>query len=215
MGVFSYTGAALANLVGNTPGANVSNLVTLYNDLKTFINGGNLDFTNLAATVQSDYVDVLTASATIADTLTGPNNYAVPPTNAGGSTLPGFPSGVAALAFRRDPADYALTSRTARYRIKVAMSCNAVAPGVTFTFGLATPTVTPGASGSAPTVTAIAGVGTAATVTTPAANVETDAVSTEFAAPTAGLLVAYVTISGNVAAGSRLALLWQLQRRTT
>jgi hypothetical protein len=45
---FSYTGGAFSNLVGNTPGANVSNAVQLFNDLKTFINAPNLDSTNIA-----------------------------------------------------------------------------------------------------------------------------------------------------------------------
>jgi hypothetical protein len=43
---FSFS-SALNNLVGNTPGANVSNVVQCLNDLKTYMNG-NIDATNLA-----------------------------------------------------------------------------------------------------------------------------------------------------------------------
>jgi len=44
---FAYS-SALNNLVGNTPGANVSSLVQCLNDLKTFLNSPNLDSTNIA-----------------------------------------------------------------------------------------------------------------------------------------------------------------------
>lgn len=211
MGIFSFTGSALSNLNGNTPGANVSNLVTLLNDLKTFLNAPNLDFTNLAATVQSDYQDIC-QSGFVTTALTGPNNYAFAAPSIG-TSVSVFPA-AAHYAFRLDPADYALTGRTAKYRLKVSMLCNAVAPGMTFTFGLATPTITYGTAGNANTITAIAGVGTAATITTPGASAETDAVSTDFAAPAAGLLMPYVTVSGNMAANSWVNGLWRLQRRT-
>ena len=188
------------------------------NDLNSNLNAitaqtnGNLDFSNLASTVQSDY-NVISWSGVQITTLAS-GNYGFGPDTAGtGATA--VPFNVAASVLVLDPADFALGGRTAKYRVKVSLYTNAVAPGITITAGLATATIAFGASGAQPTVTALAPIGgTAATFVTPGASAKTDATSGDFTAPAAGAVVPYVGISANMAAGSQAAAIWMLQRHT-
>jgi hypothetical protein len=208
MTAFNYTTGNPSNLTGGA-NASMNDIAGPFTDLRTFLNGGNIDFSNLAATVQSDYQEIRQIPTTFSSAdISAATSYSV---YGGGSGIPGTTAG-AAFAF--DPADYALIGRTAKYRIKVSMLCNATAPGITFTFGLATPTIAYGATNVFPTISAITPVGSTAVITTPSASATTVAVSADFAAPASGLLEAYVTASAAMASGSRATVLWSLQRRT-
>lgn len=189
---------------------NVNQLNSNLNAITAQVNG-SLDFANLSSTVQSDY-NHITQSGVIISTLTN-GTYGFGPGAMGtGATLPPF--ALTAATMDLDPADYALSARTAKYRIKVVMRVNAVAPGVTFTWGLAVPTVSYGLSGAQGTVTALTPTGTAASIASPGASAATSANSGDFTAPAAGPLVPYVAVSANMAAGSQAGCTWTLQRRT-
>lgn len=210
MTTFSYTSGNPNNLTAGAT-ANMTDISGPFSDLKTFVNGGNLDFTNIGSVVQSDYNTIVGAHVGIPNSAGG--TYVFSPGLWGTGTA-ALPQNLASTGMYLDPADYALTSRTAKYRLRIAFSVNAVAPGVTFTFGLATPTISFGTSGNTQTVTAVAAVGSTAVVSAPGASATTTATSADFSAPSAGYLVPYVIISANMGAGSVCTAMWQLQRRT-
>jgi hypothetical protein len=204
MGIFSFTGAALNNLVGNTPGANVSNLVTLLNDLKTFINGGNLDDTNLATGNKStallgSYRTVWTSSG--AAVITGGAGLYYP-NHSGTFTQSAGSLGFQVFVFAND---YSTVGRTPMLRLRMFFSPNGTAPGaVSFDARMIPVTLGGGAGG----VWGFGGVGavvtgsTTSTVSSPGANTLNSAASADFALPTDGFYVLALNAGGNTAANN-------------
>lgn len=127
-----------------------------------------------------------------------------------------LPSGVVGRVFYLDPADWLAGSRTTKLRLRALMFTDAVAPGVTYTFGLY-PVATFGNSGAnlGATIATTSAVvsGSTAVFASPAANGGTRVDSTDFAAPAAGFYFIGLTISAASAANAYVILNARLQMR--
>jgi hypothetical protein len=113
-----------------------------------------------------------------------------------------------------DNADYAISGRNTRLRLRGTVSSNATPPAITFTFGLYPVT----ASGAADTVIMTLGTVVAsstAAVASPAASETTAAVSSEFAVPSDGLYAFGVVTSAQLANNNSSYLTAELQQRWT
>lgn len=178
-----------------------------------------VDYTKLAATVQSEYIDIMQLTTRFSGLAT--NVYSVPVTgggtprasDAGGDTsTPWY-----MYAFYLDGGDYAISGRTAKYRLRVYLSGNNTSAGVTFTFGLhqmARLNVGTLNSISFPAIT-----GSTVVFTTPTGPADLVSVSGDFTAPgapfTFGAYGIGMQISGGTMAGGNLTQAFvQLQRRT-
>jgi hypothetical protein len=112
-----------------------------------------------------------------------------------------------------DPADHAVSGLTTKLRIRAGIGVNNTAPGATFTIGLYPVTFAGADANLVPTLGTIVS-GSGAALTTPAANAEVMAVSSEFDVPAAGLYMFAVDITGGtVAAACEAALRAVLQVR--
>lgn len=223
MTTFNYTGGAFSNLVGGTPGANVSNLVQLLNDLKTFLNGANLDATNIAPVP-----DTLLASPTNAVwrtvlpsyfpvlSLTTASFYA----STNGLNASGSAGGITAQGVWVPPSsgDIAVAGKTTRMRLRVSWLTNATAPGITITWGLYPVTGLAGGAGLISVTMGTVIAGSTAAAVTPAvttAGVSTGA-SFDFSAITGGTAyILGVAGSGSQAANSLVAANAILEMRHT
>ncbi len=97
--------------------------------------------------------------------------------------------------------DYAVTSKTLKLRLRTAISANATAPAINFTFGLRPITV----AGAADTLTFALGAAVASstvTITTPTASNTTTGLSADFSAPADGPYALAVVTSGTIANNS-------------
>lgn len=118
------------------------------------------------------------------------------------------------LVAHLNPADLNANGRTVKYRVKAVVGTNAVAPGITITFGLYPLTFTPGASGVASTWVAGAVVaGSTIAFATPAANGQLTGNSGDFTAPATGYFAVGFALSSNTAANSVTHLRAMLQAR--
>jgi hypothetical protein len=109
-----------------------------------------------------------------------------------------------AYSFYFDPADYAVSGKSTVLRTRAFVANNAVAPAITFTFGLYPISTIGGASGSAPFINSLGSVtsGSTVAIASPSASVITSATGTNFIAPSAGYYVLAVVTSGAAAANS-------------
>lgn len=214
MTTFAYTTGNPANL---TSGANASmgDIQGPLNDLRTFLNSQGLDFTNIGAAVQSDYNTLLPAGGMV--------NFAA----AGGSVLvvPFYGAnqlatvGVATPQLERyaaylDPADFALAGRAAKYRLRVRVDINSVAPGTGFTLALNSVTISVGSSGNSSFIQSLGAQLGAVTFAAPAAGFGGVQVGADFTAPAAGLYALGFTNPSAIAANSVISISALLQRRT-
>lgn len=211
MSLFNFS-AAINNLVGNTPGANVANLVQVLNDIKTFLNGGNLDYSNLASTVQAQYNtlewrEAQTSGATI-------GTYVFAPVLAGGFVATtGTTAGQS--VFWLDSARYPSGSRAPKLAVAATTVTNGTAPTSTYTYGLYPVTAVAGAGGNSVTLGAVV-AGSTAAVTAPGANSVSHAESSEISFPAAGAYALGMAISGaNEAAGAFVCHHARLEWRPT
>lgn len=110
--------------------------------------------------------------------------------------------------FYIDPADWNVSGRTTKLRIRAGVGTNAVAPGVTFTVGLYPVSTLTGSSGAAPTL-ALGPVitGSQAAVATPGAGGGTWVLGADFNCPTAGAYALAVLTSGTTAVNA-LEYVW-------
>ena len=132
----------------------------------------------------------------------------------GGNGVPaGAGGGMAVFYF--DPADWGKTGQSVKLRLDNIVITNAVAPTSSFAVGLYPVTVpTGGAAASVPVTLGTLVAGSQATVTAPAKETTTRAVTAEFAAPTAGYYAIGMIIgTANMAASSSVALRSRLQAR--
>lgn len=113
-----------------------------------------------------------------------------------------------------DDADYTISGRNTRLRVRAVVSVNGTAPTSTFTVGLYPVTFSGGASVLTGTLGAVVASSTAAVVA-PAINASTPAVSADFAVPADGHYVFAVVVAGAVAASSKCLVMAQLQQHYT
>jgi hypothetical protein len=140
----------------------------------------------------------------------------------GGSTfVAGTSVGVSTFAdYLTAATDLAVGSpnvRTAKMRMRVSLVVNAVAPAITFTFGYYPVSAIGGASGQLPFVSTLGTVVSGSTIAfaSPAANSQTNSISSEFTVPAAGYYVAAVVLSGTVPSNSFITAVITRQVRQT
>lgn len=109
-----------------------------------------------------------------------------------------------------DPADYAVSGRTVRYRLQVTCFTSATAPGANFSVNLF-----PASYVGATFTVGSATPGMTVTFSTPAANSVLNLNGSEVAAPVAGIYALGVTNSATTAVGSTTVFRATLQMRQT
>lgn len=180
-------------------------------------NGGTPTATTLSgdASVAADGTVTHASNAVYRSLLTGSGDY--PSSTAGTLIFSGGLGGLFAAAnfftstinpqvIYLDPADYAITGRTTKLRLRAHHITGGTAPGVTFNVGLSTVSVNPVA------LSAFV-AGSTVTFTTTAANTLAQGNSGDFTIPSAGYYVIAVTNSGTTAASGGSVLSYQLQLR--
>lgn len=119
----------------------------------------------------------------------------------------------ARAVFYLDPAGLAVAARQTRLRVRAQVLANATAPAADFTVALYVASATGGAGGVVNVTLGAEVAGSAATITSPAANSMTAAASTDFAAPVAGFYALVVTPSAQTAASADVVVRAELQAR--
>lgn len=222
MTTFNFTGGDPDHLVGGQS-AFMSDIQGSFVDLKTFLNAGTMDETNVPnlAAAFTTYKTIGWAGAALNSAIvTGSGVYMLWfgfPGNAGTQNSPGTVGGAAsaACAFHVDPTDWQANTRLNKFRLKVQYLTNAVASGMSPTVGLYQATAFGGASGSNPTVSATSVViaGTTVAFTLPTGATNNIGVSGDFNAPSSGMYVVGVQTSGAMNAGATALVSVQLQMR--
>lgn len=221
MTAFAYSTGNINNLVGGS-NASMADIQGPFVDLRSFINGGTMDETNvpnLAAAFTTWRTIAWGGGVASLTTVTGAATFVL---WAAGSTVGnvnvqaiGGGGGSAAAAFLFDPADYSANARTTKLRLRVKCIVNAVAPVTTFVAGLYPVSTYGGASGTVPFVASVGTVitGSTAGFTTPGLGTNQNATSTEFTAPAISDYILGFTASNAIAANSQVQLTAQLQMR--
>lgn len=186
--------------------------------------------TPLSAAAMEDLETRLAAYADSRDTLVAnrygllvPTRSIIIPTATAAATLflpEGSTTGLAAATTNSplavvylDPADYALSGLTTKYRVHAICLTDAVAPAVTFTIGLYPISAV---AGGADAITMTAGAvqaGSTVAFASPAANLRSQGNSGDFTAPAAGYYALGVVISGATAANSREVIAARVEAR--
>lgn len=214
MTTFSYTSGDPTHIVGGAT-INLADISGSFADVATFLNGGNIDATNLATS--ADPATLMGAYRTVSEATCGSNatlTSGVYVLCGSGAELNKSPASVTAadpLLFYLDGADYAVSGLTAKVRVRGTVFTNGTAPAITFTFGLYPVTMsnTPGVTVTTGTVT----TGSTAAVVSPGANAATSAVSTDISIPTAGAYTLGVAASGSTAANANVVVQARLDLR--
>lgn len=187
---------------------------------KTFTNGGSILPGDINAieddyeSAFSSYRDVTLVISRAVAPITIASTWMLLPGNTQ-FIVPGDTAAIAYGAVRLDPADYAASPRTTKYRLRAGCFVNAVAPAITFTLGLYPVATWGGASGAAPIVQTLGAVVSGSTVAfaTPPVG-ESHATGADFTAPAAGWYVVAAALSGSaMTANSQAAFSVALQRR--
>jgi len=210
MTTFSYTTGNPANLTGGAS-ASMNDIQGPFTDLRTFVNGGNIDYTNLASTVQVDYKMLergggqLGSGAAATVYLFGPTFPTAMTVGTAGSVV---------CAFRLDPADFPAGARSVKYRVRAQLVVNATASATTHTVGLYPISAFGGGSGAIPNINTLGAVvaGSTVALSSAVASSSPEGNSGDFSAPAAGYYCLAVN-SGGTSANSLITLLAELQVR--
>lgn len=216
MTTFAYSSGNPSNLVGGHA-ASMTDIAGPLTDIPTFLNG-NIDTANLATsakpvTVAGPYRTIQQISAIVTFGIAASTRFAYNNGSTGTATIT---SGTAlsttesAIMLYLDPADYALSGLTTKFRLSCALATNATAPAITFTFGLYPVTVAGATNTLAVTLGTVVAGSTVAMVT-PSASTVTPAVGTDFTPPAAGAYALGVVFSGAIAANATSTMLFSLQ----
>lgn len=205
--------------VGQPNSTEEAKIPTALTTIQNVING-NLDTANLAASAKP--ATLLGAYRTIYQTqgcgtsasVGSANGYSALGSSAG-QTFVGFASiGIGWLdGFYFDPADYAVSGLTAKFRLRLGVMVNGTAPACTFNAQLQNITTVGGGAG----VFAITGVGGAlgatTTIVTPGANSISHAAGSDTSLPAAGTYVLALNTTAGIAANSVVQAQMQMQMR--
>lgn len=115
--------------------------------------------------------------------------------------------------FYIDPADYAVTGKTTKYRVRAVALVNNAGANTSFHIGLYPVSAPAGASSTLSVTLGTVTAGSVVDFTTPLQNTITDANSGDFTAPAAGLYALAVVVDGAMAAASSVELRAFLQVR--
>jgi hypothetical protein len=130
-----------------------------------------------------------------------------------GLTQEGVGNSLPPLLLYLDDADYAITGRSLRLRVRGRAYVNGTGPGVTFTLGLFPVSSVGGAAGENSVTLGTVVSGSTVAFASPGANSSNQGNSGDFVFPADGHYALGVTISGSPAASTRVALLVELQVR--
>jgi hypothetical protein len=112
-----------------------------------------------------------------------------------------------------DDADYAISGRTAKLRLRAQAYTNATAPTISYTVGLFPATAVAGGAGSLNTTLGTVVTGSTVAFTTPSASSMNQGNSGDFSLPADGHYALGVTLSGTSAANNVTIIAVQLQLR--
>lgn len=205
MTALTYTTGNPSNLTAGAT-ASMNDIQGPFTDIRTFLSSTNIDYSNIAAVVQSQYVTIETALAqasglTAGTFLFNPAIVATTLAQAG------------AAAFNLDSSDYPSGTRSPKLRVLAFSMVNNTAPAISYTYGLYPIATSIGGAGSNSVTVGAVVAGSTCTITTPAANSTNNrAVSTDFSFPTAGAYALGVVPSGSETANAllshRVKLMW-------
>lgn len=216
MTALNYTSGNPANLTAGG-GAAMIDVQGPFNDIKSFLNGGTMDETNIPnlSAAFTHWRTIVWGGGVLAMGAGG--TYLIPGGGAPqGSTAQTLGSiGTAIWIIDIDPTDWVANARTTKLRIKWSLTVNAVAPATTLTAGLYPVATTGGVSGGAPSIVTLGTVvtGSTAAFASPGATSHTVTASSEFNAPAVGPFVFGVVAAAGMAAGSQASLTGQIQMR--
>lgn len=215
---FNFTTGNPNNLTGGADASMVDVQGPLV-DLRTYLNGGNLDETtnvpNLAAafTTYKNLPAIWRAQLTAA---AAAGRYGMFQQLLAQNVVWNS-SGAAAYAsiLYLDPAEYNANTRVTKLNLRLTAIPNAVAPAITFTASLYNVTGLAGASGLPPVISTsgAAVAGSTAQIVSPAALGMSTSASGDFTFPAAGFYIVNVTTTGTPATGNITDLLVQLSYR--
>jgi len=114
-----------------------------------------------------------------------------------------------------DPVDFAVSGKTARYRLQAQVLTNAVAPGVNLTFGLYPVSTVKGAAGGITFNVGTVITGSTVAINAPAKESLNQGNSGDFTAPAANFYVIGCVVSGTTAASSWINTSAQLHYHAT
>lgn len=213
MTTFNYSSGDPSNLTGGAD-ADMTDISGPFSDIVTFVNG-NIDTSNLATSAKP--VTILGQYRTIAElnvlsTAGDSSGHKTTTYSSVGLVL--LTSGVSDTSGKPflylDPADYAVSGLTTKYRFRAAVATNATAPAITYTFGLY-PVTTAGGAGTQAFTLGTVTSGSTVAIASPSASTVTGGTGSDFTPPSAGGYVLGVQLSGAPAANSRNFLYLALQ----
>lgn len=215
MTTFSYSSGDPNNLTGGID-ANMADIKGPFTDIETFINGANLDTTNLAVSAKPSTILGQFAGTTIEAEGLIPGSAALATYWLGhGQIKVSGTADLQSVPFTQfGSGGYAVTGLNARARVLCCVLVNNTAPGVSFTFGLHGISAMGGGAGAI-SITSIGAFGNTAAISTPAANSQNQNVSADFAIPTSGNYGLAVVTSGTMAANSVVQVRAALQLHWT
>ena len=219
--------ASLTNTIQTGQQRAAAKIQKNFEDLRDFVNGegwidstkygaGSVPDSALASSNNSAY-RLLAAAGPCAFTSDNPaSTYFL----ANGSALQvgvGITVGLAHLVpplVYLNSADYAVSGKTTRLRVRAEVTTNATAPGITFTYGLYPVTFGGTIDQTAPGAGVVVSGSTAAIASPPASNAVA-AASSDFAFPATGMYALAVLTNGTLANNSYAILTATLQIRHT
>jgi hypothetical protein len=211
MTTFNFSTGNPANLVGGG-GANMTDIGGSLTDLRSFINGGSMDETNVPnlSAAFTTWKTIVERSGHLVGA--GVSNYLM---GWGGvaSTFTSSSGGADAI-FYLDPTDFNANTRTTQLRVRHLLFTNSVAAGMNFQPALGSVSTVSGNASAQPAPTGLATVtGTTSTFATPATNSMLVSTTTPISFPAAGFYCLFVLLGGAMAGTSGVSFLSQVQMR--
>lgn len=200
MTTFAYSTGNPDNL-DNSDTASMADIKGPFDDFKTFVNGANIDSTNLATS--ADPVTLLTPYLTVCEVCfilagaNGANSVWWPSLSQAGTTPMTTTQTPYAVGITN--ADFAVSGLTPKMRLSVAMAVNSTAPGINFIFGLYP--ITSGGAGGWEFAEGTVVSGSTVTKNTPTADTISTTQGSDFSLPSNGAYAIGVQVSGTQAAG--------------
>jgi hypothetical protein len=212
MTTFSYTTGNPSNLTAGAT-ASMNDIQGPFTDLRTFLNGANLDTSNLATSAKP--ATLLAPPQTVAEGFMFLNGLSIATTyfpNSNGTPIAITGTSTSPLQLRYiNVSDYAVSGLTPQMRLVVAWGANGTAAGVNFTFQLYDVTAFSSVANGMGVQT-VAGVGgSSTTITAPGAGSRGSAITADFSLPSSVSCAVSVAPSGSMAASSFLSINWRLE----
>lgn len=215
MTTFSFTTGNPAHLTAGAA-ASMTDIGGSFTDVQTFINGGNIDTSNLATsakpvTLLGQYRLLHEANSGWNDTLTASTRFFVTGSVVANTTVNQSPNSAIPQLFHIYGADHSVSGLTAKLRARFVLGVNQVAPAITFTAGLYPASSASSAADQYKITLGTVVTGSTAAFASPAANSTTTTTTSDFSLPTDGLYVLGVVISGAPTADSAGFISGQIQ----